>query len=275
MGKPKFWFRNVLTLCFTLTLLVISAQEKSTSRKGQLYFYWGWNRNFYSNSDIHFIGNNYDFTLYDVKAKDLPRHFNFENYFSPGNITIPQYNFRIGYYLSHHYDISVGSDHMKYVVRNFQNVLISGYIKSTGTIYNGNFNKNVINLSKDFLELEHTDGLNYANIEIRRSDLIFQKRFFALESRFGVGTGILYPRTYSVLLGMPTHDEFHLSGFGLGVVGGIHLGFFKHFFIQFESKLGYINMPDILTTEQSSDKASQSFYFSQFNGVLGFKFKLI
>ena len=30
--------------------------------------YWGWNRGWFSNSDIHFTEDEYDFTLYDVKG---------------------------------------------------------------------------------------------------------------------------------------------------------------------------------------------------------------
>ena len=38
------------------------------SRKHQLYFYWGWNRGFYSKSDLHFTGDNYDAI---ARAEDL------------------------------------------------------------------------------------------------------------------------------------------------------------------------------------------------------------
>ena len=44
-------------------------QEKYTAHnKGKFYVYWGGNRDNYAKSDIHFTGNNYDFTLYDVTA---------------------------------------------------------------------------------------------------------------------------------------------------------------------------------------------------------------
>ena len=41
-----------------------------TKNKGKLYFYWGWNKSQYSYSDITFKGDDYNFTLYDVAAKD-------------------------------------------------------------------------------------------------------------------------------------------------------------------------------------------------------------
>lgn len=43
-------------------------------------------------------------------------HLSFDKYFNSGNITIPQYNFRVGYYFKPNWDISFGIDHMKYVL---------------------------------------------------------------------------------------------------------------------------------------------------------------
>jgi len=40
------------------------------NKKGTFYFYWGYNRDWYSNSDIHFEGEDYDFELKDVIAND-------------------------------------------------------------------------------------------------------------------------------------------------------------------------------------------------------------
>ena len=41
--------------------------------KGKMYFYWGGNRDSYTNSDIRFKGANYDFTIYDVEVVDRPK----------------------------------------------------------------------------------------------------------------------------------------------------------------------------------------------------------
>ena len=40
----------------------------SDSRKGQLYVYWGYNRSYYAESDVHFKGSGFDFTLKDACA---------------------------------------------------------------------------------------------------------------------------------------------------------------------------------------------------------------
>lgn len=257
-----------------LFLLVVFNSQAQGHRKGEMYLYWGWNRSAYTNSDIHFWGNNYNFTLDNVIAKDRQSPFTFKLYFNPTTVTIPQYNFRIGYYLNEKYDISFGADHMKYVMRNYETVAINGFISESDTQYDGYYSNDSIVLNPDFLLFEHTDGLNYENIELRRSDIWYSKPKFRIESRLGAGIGILIPRTNTTLLNNERYDEFHVAGYGLGIVAGVHFSFFNHFFIQFEGKPGFIHMPDIRTTQSVSDKASQSFFFLQGNMVFGGNFNL-
>ncbi len=250
------------------------SQEKTekTSRKNSFYAYWGWNRSAYTTSDIHFHGRSYDFTLTDVIAKDRQSKFDFETYFSPTKLTIPQYNFRFGYFLNDHYSISIGADHMKYVMENYTTVKINGYIENSNTPYDGVYENDDIVLNPDFLKFEHTDGLNYENIEIRRHDELFTRKNFNISTFVGAGIGVLIPRTNTTLLAYKRYDEFHLAGYGLGVVGGLNFEFFKYFFLQAEAKTGFINMPDIRTTEFKTDRADQHFFFSQFNGLFGARF---
>ena len=237
--------------------------------KGNFYIYWGWNLGWFSTSDIHFEGKNYDFTLSDVYANDRQSKFNVSTYFGPTTITIPQYNFRIGYFINDHYNISFGVDHMKYVVQDYQIVKISGRIDSTGTAFDGVYNNDDVILKKNFLAFEHTDGLNYPNIEFRRFDEIINLNKVRIGLTEGVGIGVLYPKTNTKLMNNERYDEFHLAGYGLSAVVGINVTFYKYFFVQSEFKGGFINMPDIRTTISKSDKASQNFFFTQLNIVFG------
>lgn len=264
-----------------LVSISINAQEstsKKVTNKGKFFAYWGWNFSGYSNSDIHFKGNNYDFTLADVKATDRPTKFSFRDYFNPGRITIPQTNMRIGYFFKENYTISLGVDHMKYVMTQNQNVKINGNI-NVGNTYDGIYNNDNISLTGDFLTFEHTDGLNYINAQLYRFDDI--SHWFNLELENlqinlteGVGLGLLFPRTNTQLLGSERYDNFHVSGYGASVGGGLNITFLKHFFIQTDLKGGYIYMPNIRTTKHASDSASQSFFFYQYNFLFGGRFRL-
>lgn len=266
-------------LILSLTLFSQENEVKKVSNKGKLYFYWGWNRANYSKSDIQIQGDNYNFTLKDVAAKDRITSFNYYDYFHPGRITIPQTNVRVGYFLSDNYTVSIGVDHMKYVMEPHQTVKIDGQINN-GTPFDGVYNNDVILLTYDFLQLEHTDGLNYVNIEVKRFDEIghligMHNKNFQLSITEGFGAGILFPRTNAKLFNQDRWDEFHVSGWGISAGVGLNLAFFKHFFIQSDLKFGYINMPDIRVTANTADKASQSFTFLQRTLVVGAKFAIL
>jgi len=248
-----------------------SEQTRYTSEnKGKIFIYWGGNRGNYSKSDITFKGKDYDFTLNNVIAHDKPKGYS-SDYVNPERMTIPQTNFRLGYFISDHYNVSIGLDHMKYVVTQDQLSNISGSINlpetETGASFNGVYVNKPIRLTEDFLTFEHTDGLNYINIGVARVDDV-SKVFgikntdvFQINLTEGISGGLLYPKTNAAILGKKRHDDFHISGYGLSLKGGLNFTFFKYFFIQGELKGGYINMNDIRTTQYPEDRASQHFFF--------------
>jgi hypothetical protein len=265
-------FAAFLLFCLSISATnVLAGKRDSTTnystRKHQLYFYWGWNRGFYSKSDIHFTGENYNFTLKDVVAHDRQTAIGADPYLQIGKITIPQTDIRIGFYINDHWEISLGDDHMKYVMIQNQVVNIDGYINQSGTDYDGTYSDDEIALTKDFLIYEHTDGLNYLNLEVRRSDNISKYlrlkpgSILQVHTLGGLGAGIIYPRTNCTLLNNERHDEFHVAGYGIAPVAGINLTFFRHLMIQGELKGGFINLPDVRTTSNAADKAKQHFWF--------------
>ena len=253
-----------------------------TQKKGKFYFYWGWNKAQYSYSDIRFKGDNYNFTLFDMAAQDRQTGWDPSVYLNPGNMTIPQTVARVGYYFHDNWNLSLGVDHMKYVMVRNQLATIDGYIdlQNSFTQFNGIYDNEQLMISEDFLQFEHTDGLNYINIEISRVDNLGE--FFKWDSKKvqlnileSIGTGVLYPKTNSTLLSKERYDDFHLSGFGVSLKGGINLTLYDRFFVQAEVKTGYINMSDIRTTTSNTDSASQEFFFFQRNISFGYIFQLM
>lgn len=266
-------FTSISVVLFSVSSLfsqeaTATLAEKYTARnKGKFFIFWGGNRDSYSKSDIHFKGADYDFTIHDVVAVDRPKGWHVD-YIIPTRMTIPQTNFRMGYFISDKYSIGVGVDHMKYVMYQNQNVAISGNYPAS---YNGNqINDGILNLTdENFLTFEHTDGLNFVHAEISRFD-DFSKIFkikntdkFQVNLTEGFSAGLMYPKTNSKLLGNSRYDDYHVSGYGVAAKVGLNLTFFKHYFIQTELKGGYINMNDIKTTFNNTDSASQEFFFLQ------------
>lgn len=282
--------KKILTLVLAFLTITSFAQtenqvdlpfqkEKYTAHnKGKFFFYWGGNRAYYSTSDIRFTGADYDFTLNDVTAHDRPKGYHID-FINPSRMTIPQTNFRMGYFFNDHYNISVGVDHMKYVMQQDKVVNFTGNYPNEGT-FGESLPGNQVLLTEKFLTFEHTDGLNYINSEITRVDDISKWLNLPNTDKFqinlseGFGAGVLLPKTNTKLFTKERHDEFHLSGFGVSAKAGLTFTFFKHFFIQTELKTGYIQMNDIRTTFDAADKAQQNFWFFQNMIAFGGIFKI-
>lgn len=266
--------KNILRHILLISLLAMSQATfaqwfEAVHSKGELYGGWGWNRASYTKSDIHFTGDGYDFTLYDVFAKDRQTAFKADTYFGFKTITIPQTNLRFGYFLNEHFAITGGVDHMKYVMQQYQTVKFEGHIDDPK--YAAMVQGDEVELYPEFLKFEHTDGLNYINAELEYHQGIFHSKPFSVTALGGAGFGGMLPKSNVTLMGYPRNDEFHLAGYGLSAKFGVELIFYKYFFIRFEYKTGYINMPDIVTRGESiTDRASQHFYFAQRNGIFGF-----
>ena len=264
--------KNYGIFFFLLLCSSLIAQENiqdTESRKGEIFMYWGWNRGMFSNSDIYFNGDDYCFTIENAVAHDRQTPFNTYDYFHPLRITIPQFNARIGYFINDKYSISIGADHMKYVVDSNQVVRITGYIEKSETPYDGVYDNESLLLASDFLLLEHTDGLNYLNIELRKIALELEREKISLDLSYGLGAGIIIPKTNATLLNNARHDDFHLAGYGMNAVAAAQLNIGKYLFISPELKAGFIHMPDIRTTLNEADRASQYFFFGQAVIVFG------
>lgn len=257
----------------------IKIQDKYTAHnKGKFFVSWGGNRESYTKSDVNFRGKDYNFTLDNMTAHDKPKGWHVD-YINPSRMTIPQTNFRMGYFINDHYSIALGVDHMKYVMTQDQTVNVTGVI-ATGSEFDGTYNNTPTVMTEKFLMYEHTDGLNYVNTEFSRHDDISSLFKIGNTDKIqvnlteGVGVGLLYPKTNTTLLGKERHDDFHVSGYGTSLKAGLNVTFFKHFYIQGELKGGYINMQDIRTTQSAEDRASQDFFFFQRLIAFGGIFKI-
>lgn len=279
--KKKLVTILLIALCSSNTFAQekIKVQEKYTSHnKGKFFVSWGGNREVYSKSNVNFRGANYNFTIANMVAHDKPKGWHVD-YINPARMTIPQTNFRMGYFLNDHYSIAIGVDHMKYVMTQDQTANVTGHIDSPLPFSGLYYNKPTV-MSEAFLMYEHTDGLNYINTEFSRHDDISSLFKIGNTDKIqvnlteGVGVGLLYPKTNTTLLGKQRHDDFHVSGYGTSIKAGLNVTFLKYFYAQGELKGGYIDMNDIRTTQSSDDRASQHFFFFQRIIAFGGVFKI-
>ena len=264
-------------------------------RKGKFFFYWGYNRSAYTNSNIHLTGDGYDFTIANVAAKDEPVT-DFQIYVNPTHMSVPQYDYRIGYYLNDKTFISVGEDHMKYAIYK-QSTRLTGYVtkdnnegKNIGTYNNtevlvgeGDGADGTVtildSLPKGFVSgFEHCDGLNDVSVEIGRLEQLWisKNNRMALAVVGTCGVGMVIPDTDADILGyQPKHDmengqkSYHLAGYSFSGSFGLQFDFSPSFFLLTKIKGGYMNLPDINTT-MVGGKASQHFTFIESMLVVGY-----
>jgi len=274
-----------LLLCIGLPLLTIPAYSQETvtspytaNNKGKFTIYWGGNRGYYSNSDIHFKGADFDFTVENATAHDKPKGWHVD-YINPTKMTIPQTNFRVGYFITDKYNVSIGVDHMKYVMTQNQEATVTGTYPNPGS-YGEVLPNGKTKLTEEFLMFEHTDGLNYVNAEIARYEDVSKYIGITKTDKIqfnvlaGIGAGVLYPKTNATVLGRERYDDFKVAGWGVSAKAGVNATLFKHFFIQYEWKFGYIDINKAPIIQNTNAYASHHFTFNQGIFVVGGIFKL-
>jgi hypothetical protein len=265
----------ILTMAPSVNAQQYSFKKKFGNQKNAMYVYWGYNRSIYTKSDINFYSDTYDFTLKKAKATDRPTT-KLENYFNPSKFTVPQFNARVGWYYKHRWDISIGYDHMKYVMQAGQSVYISGYVSETTTSQlNGTYSNldGLIPIRDEDLHYENTNGLNYISLQLNNTKPLFKSnsRNFVIQRRLGIGAGPILTQTDFNWDGVEYHSGMSLSGFGLSLHTGIRFDFFNRFFFQSNWSGGYINLPKNPTIDDNISYAKHDFIYGQWEllgGVL-------
>lgn len=257
----------------------ICPREKETHRylkKRFHVFYWGYNRSYYSKTNIHFTGPNYDFTVYDVKGTDRPVKFGW-TYVNPQTISVPQYNFRLGYFITDRLAISVGMDHMKYVVTQDQIVRMSGVITpGASAIYQGTYLNEDVKLDRDFLIFEHTNGFNLASLDVEFLQPIASIFNNQLSFSWNVDLGGIWiiAKTDVRVMGDGLDNDFHIAGYSLAGKTGPRIEYRNLLFLLAELKGGYASLPSVLVKNAEPEIGDHNLSYLEYYIALGVNFKL-
>lgn len=233
---------------------VCNCPQQSKLGKGTLYLTWGYNLDWFSKSDLHFKGNDfggYDFTLYDVKARDRASL----DKIGSAPISVPQYVYRLGYYFNnkHNTGIEVNFDHLKYIMVKDQKLHLKG------TIAGEAYDKDTI-VGKNFLLFEHTNGANFLLINFLKRHTLYasvnKKHWISFVGK--AGAGIVVPKTDVTLFGTRLDNKFHVAGYVMGLDAGLRYDAFKYFFIEASVKGSFANYTNVLTV--GDGKAHHHFF---------------
>lgn len=241
------------------------APKAATKHRGTFYIAWGYSKDWFSRSDIHFedhVTDDYDFTVHSVTAHDHP---SVDEVFT-SDLSVPQYNIRLGYYFNDTHDLGVelSFDHAKYIVTYNQRARV------TGTIRGAPVDADTL-LNEDFLLFEHTNGANFLMVNL-------MKRLEILRSGNGsqglaaiakVGAGLVIPKTDVTLFGEQRDNVFHVAGYVTGIEAALRWHFLKNFFLEPAAKGVYANYVNVLTL--GSARANHHFFAAEFILTGGFQ----
>ena len=261
-------------LIFTFQSTTFSQETKpdnSYHKKGSFAFHWGYNRSYYSKTNLHFTGPLYDFTVYDVKASDRQSKFGLV-YFNPTTITIPQYTIRLAYYLTDRFAVSAGLEHMKYVVNANQMTTISGVVTPAASEkYAGSYLNYPIQLTPDLLTFKHTNGFNVSTIEIEYLQPLFYLRKPKLRCYWNTGAGGFWvvTKTDVRVFEDGQDNKFHVSGYTFTVKTGPRLEFRNLFYLAAEIKSGFASLPDVLIKNEAPEVGDHTVSFFEYYIAVG------
>ena len=145
---------GVAMLSLVATPNTYAQEGSSQENKGHMYFSWGYNKEWYTKSNIHVkqesLGNDYVFN--GILGKDKPG-WNTKSIFKQP-ISIPQYNYRLGYFFKDNWAFEINFDHTKYVVATDQ------LLHAVGTM-NHQPVDTFINNRNGFLKWQLNNGANF------------------------------------------------------------------------------------------------------------------
>jgi hypothetical protein len=255
-------------LMFTVTSLYSFSQNKKKKLDG-MYLQWGYNTEWYTKSNIHFKdvvnGVPHDFTIYHAVAHDRNDIDGIVK--KPIEISVPQYNYRIGFYLNktHSKALEINFDHTKYIVYDNQ------LLHAKGSIGNSYFDKDTaFNASE--MHFEHTNGANFYHINyVRQYALKKDKTRDLFTALWKAGAGILIPKTDVTLSGKRVDNRFHIAGYCIGAEGGGKWYFANKVFLEGTAKTGFANYTNSLAA--GGGRVNHSFGYFELIATIGYDIK--
>lgn len=256
-------------------LSIVIFCQNSFGQKGSLfkgmYVQWGYNTEWYTRSNVHVdMSNGNHFILHKAKAVDKPDMDAI--LMEPLEISIPQYNYRFGFYLNKSFTkaVELNFDHIKYVIKDGTPVHITGTID--GKQVNGD---SIIN-PYTFMHMEHTDGGNLLHINYVGKHLFLKNKNQnpRLQFIYKMGAGINIPRTDFTWRGDRYNNDFHIAGYNVSVEGGLRFYPAKKLFIEGTGKTGYVRYINALanTTQLKGNRIHHGIGYIELIGLVGYEF---
>jgi hypothetical protein len=242
---------KLLRIAFVLLLMIpafTQAQEpkkqdqKKKERKREIYFSWGYNKEWYTNSDVQVSqpSSFSHYTLHNVHSHDHP---GWDEGLLSTPISIPQYNYRLGYIFDREkgWGFEINFDHTKHIIQDGQQVHMTG-------VRNGNHLDSNINFSESngfYYYLNNGANFLLFNVVKRWNWHESKTGGFKLDALGKAGVGPVIPHVQNSFFGQASEPGFQFGGWNMGVEAGIRATFFKHIYLEFTNKIDYASYSNL------------------------------
>ncbi len=260
-----FAFQNISTMNKLIALLSFIQQlafvgpsvaqpEVKTKKNHSFYFSWGYNQEWYTKSNVHVkqeeLGN--DYTLNQVDAHNRP---GWNTGIFNKAISIPQYNYRLGYMFNEEkgWGVEINFDHTKYIITEPQNVHITGTHNHQSVDTTVNFQE-----SNGFYYYLN-NGANFLlfNFVKRWHVMADKKHHFAIDGFGKFGVGPLIPHVENMLWGVENNPHFQIGGWNTGLEGALRVTYRNLVYLEYANKLDYARYSGM--TINNGGKINQAF----------------
>ncbi|MBS1565935.1 MAG: hypothetical protein JST39_16215 [Bacteroidetes bacterium] len=240
--------------------------QTSSSHRGEFYFSWGYNTEWYTHSRVKVkqasLGN--DYTFYNVKGHD---HRGWDEGLFSKALSIPQYNYRLGYFFNDKHDLGVeiNFDHTKFIFTDGQ------YVAMKGKFGGRNVDTSVLFSEKTGFHYYLNNGANFLlfNIVKRWHWYKNPNGNFKLDLLGKAGIGPVIPHVDNILFGKENDPDFQLGGWNIGTEGTVKATFYKYVYLEFCGKLDYARYSNLAVYE---GRAKQAFGTAELILNLGITF---
>lgn len=205
-------------------------------KKHSFYFSWGYNMEWYTHSTVKVKQPdlNNDYKLVDVKGHD---HKGWDQGLFQQQLTIPQYNYRIGYMIDDEkgWGIELNFDHTKFIIADNQDIHLKGKLGDKQVDTSIRFNE----ANGFYYYLNNGANFFLINLVKRWHFWADKKQNIQIDALGKVGVGPVVPHVENSFFGKANDPHFQLGGWNTGVEGCIRATFFRYAYLEYSNKFDY------------------------------------
>jgi hypothetical protein len=220
---------------FLFTPILVQAQKKQKERKGEFYISWGYNKEWYTRSNVQVnqpeLGNHYTFK--NIAGHDHP---GWDDGIFNKAISIPQYNYRVGYVFNRKKGLGfeINFDHTKFIFAD-QDARMTGIKNSKPVDSTVAFN------APNGFFYYLNNGANFLLFNIVKRWEVFHLPNENLNIDFlgKAGIGPVIPHVENSFFGQKNSPHFQFGGWNIGIEGALRITVFKYAFLEYTNKFDY------------------------------------